>query len=255
MASISRNEYVRMQKERQNQSSFQTQSTRVSYFSLKDDGDEAIVRFVYSNPDQLEIFTTHSVTIDGKFRRVNCLREPGTPVHTCPLCESGQNPQNRTYIKLIEYTRGEDGTVTYSPKIWERSASYVNILTGLFEEYGDLSNCVFKIKRSGERGSMQTTYSIMFGNPTIYNEQVYPKDFSAFENYKILGGPLLEKNYNELKEILGDAAEVEETVIGTSTVQSDPLPFGNNQQTRTTETQNNWQYNQPYTTGQQRIKY
>ena len=244
MATISRNEYVRMQQERQ---SVPTQSTtRVSYFSLRDDGDEAIVRFAYSDPDQLEIFTTHSVTIDGKFRRVNCLRDPGTPVDTCPLCASGQNPQNRTYIKLIEYVRNEDGSITGVPKIWERPDSYVQMLTNLFTEYGDISDCIFKVKRSGERGSMQTTYSIMFGNPQIYNATLYPKDFSAFDNYKILGGPLLDKSFNELREILGDAAEVENTVIGTPTIQSDPTPYSPQ---RTTAPQ------MQQFTGQQRIRY
>ena len=245
MATISRNEYIKMQQDRQTAASA-SNGPRVSYFSLKDDGDEAIVRFAYSDPDQLEILTTHSVTIDGKFRRVNCLREPGAPVSTCPLCASGQNPQNRTYIKLVEYVRNEDGTITGVPKIWERPASYVQILTNLFTEYGDISDCIFKVKRSGERGSMQTTYSIMFGNPSIYNATLYPKDFSAFENYKILGGPLLDKNYNELKEILGDAAEVEDTVIGTSSVQSDSLPFGNNTWSNTP---------QSGTTGQRRVTY
>lgn len=246
MATISRNEYVRMQQERQNNA--QPTYQRVSYFSLKDDGDEAIVRFAYTDPDQLQIFTTHSVSIDGRFRRVNCLREPGAPLDTCPLCASGQSPQNRTYIKLIEYVRNEDGTITGVPKIWERPASYVQILTNLFAEYGDISECVFKVKRSGERGSMQTTYSIMFGNPTIYNATLYPKDFSAFENYKILGGPLLDKNYNEIKEIMGE--EVEETVIGTTETTTQPAQqFG---QTRVTQ--------QPPIsnggfTGQQRIRY
>jgi hypothetical protein len=211
MAYLSREEFLKAQQERQERANAprQTQSqTRVGFFGLKNDGDEAIVRFAYSNPDEIEVFTTHAVTIDGKFRKVNCLRTFKDPIDNCPLCAAGQSFQQRVYIKLIEYVRNEDGSITPTPKVWERSASYVQILTNLFTEYGDISDCIFKIKRSGAKGDVNTTYSILFGNPSIYNSQLYPKDFSAFENYKILGGPLMDKNYNELKELVSDAAEV-----------------------------------------------
>lgn len=212
MAYLSREEFLKMQQERQERANTprqtQPQASRVGFFGLKDDGDEAIVRFAYSNPDEIEVFTTHAVTINGKFRKVNCLRTFKDPIDNCPLCAAGQNFQQRVYIKLIEYVRNDDGTITPTPKVWERSSSYVQILTNLFTEYGDISDCVFKIKRAGAKGDMKTTYSIMFGNPSIYNSQLYPKDFSAFENYKILGGPLMDKNYDELKELVSDAAEV-----------------------------------------------
>lgn len=209
MSTISRNEFLQMQQERAERQNSFTNRPRVSYFGLKDDGDEAIVRFAYSSPDELEIFTTHQVTIDGRFRRVNCLRGPKEPLDNCPLCASGQNYQNRVYLKLVEYVRNEDGTITPTAKVWERPVSYLQIISNLFSEYGDISDCVFKVKRSGERGSMQTTYNIMFGNPTIYNAQLYPKDFSAFEGYEILGGPLMNKTFTEMQELVSDAAEVE----------------------------------------------
>lgn len=240
MAYLSHDEYLKMQKERAERSSNQSQprSQRVSYFSLKDDGDEAIVRFAYSDPSQLEVFTTHNVTIDNRFRRVNCLRSFGEPVAKCPLCESGQNPQQRTYIKLIEYSRAEDGSIVATPKIWERPASYLQILGNLFTEYGNISECVFKIRRSGERGSLQTTYSILFGNPSIYNSDLYPRDFSAFDNYSVVGGPLMDKTFEEMKELVQDSGEVEHTTIGTTqptnTHQPQASVYGYNPQSTTT---------------------
>ncbi|MBQ6627872.1 MAG: hypothetical protein IJH65_03480 [Methanobrevibacter sp.] len=118
---ISREEFLKRQKERQERASnFQNQGPRVSYFSLKEDGDEAVVRFAYNNQEELysDIFPTHQVTIDGKFRRVKCLRENyNSPLSDCPLCVSGTPVSERFYIKLIEYTRNEAGEIEITPKV------------------------------------------------------------------------------------------------------------------------------------------
>ena len=199
MAFISREEFLKMQADReQRQETRQSQGPRVGYFSLRDDGDEAIVRFVYNDPSEFEVYTVHPVTIDGKFRKVNCINDLRLGVHSCPLCAAGVQLQQRFYISLIEYTRDENGNIVPQARIWERPASYMQILTNLFTEYGPLCDNVFKVKRSGARGDMQTSYSIMFGNPSIYNEQLYPKDFSAFENYSPLGTAIIDKNELEL---------------------------------------------------------
>ena len=199
MAFISREEFLKMQADReQRQETRQSQGPRVGYFSLRDDGDEAIVRFVYNDPSEFEVYTVHPVTIDGKFRKVNCINDLRLGVHSCPLCAAGVQLQQRFYIRLIEYTRDENGNIVPQARIWERPASYMQILTNLFTEYGPLCDNVFKVKRSGARGDMQTSYSIMFGNPSIYNEQLYPKDFSAFENYSPLGTAIIDKNELEL---------------------------------------------------------
>ncbi len=203
MAYLTRDQYLQQLAERSNGKSQQRQY--VSYFGLKDDGDEAVVRFAYSDPSQFDVYTVHPVTVDGKFRKVNCLRGFHDPVEKCPLCEAGEPVQNKIYIKLIKYERAEDGsTINIVPCVWERPASYITILNNLFSEYGDISDCVFKIRRSGERGSLQTTYSIMFANPSVYNSQLYKKDFSAFEDYNVLGTAVLDKSYKEIvTEILG----------------------------------------------------
>ena len=51
------------------------------------------------------------------------------------------------------------------------------------DEYGDLRDVVFKIKRRGARGSLQTTYDILPANSNIYKEEIYKKDFSCFNNF------------------------------------------------------------------------
>jgi len=219
MPYISREEFLKRQKERQERAaSFQNQGPRVSYFSLKNDGDEAVVRFAYSSPDELytDIFPTHQTTIDGKFRRVKCLRESyNSPISDCPMCAAGVPVNERFYIKLIEYTRNDSGEIEITPKIWERPTSYVSTLNGFFDEYGDISEMVFKVKRSGEKGSLQTTYSVLPANQKIYNESLYPADFSAFNDYQIVGGALTSKTPEEMEELLGNSKPEEK---------DDPVP-------------------------------
>lgn len=212
MGFISREEFLKQQEEKQSKASFASgDGPRVGYFSLKNDGDEAVVRFCYDDPDQFDIMTTHQTTIEGKFRRVNCLRESfkDSP-DSCPMCAAGVPVQQRFYIKLLEYTRDDNNNVVAQPKIWERPTSYVTILSNLFSEYGDISDSVFKIKRSGEKGSLQTTYSIMLANPSVYNSDKYPKNNAAFDGYNVLGGAVLDKSFDELKEMVGE--KTEETV-------------------------------------------
>ena len=203
MALLSKEEFMKMQEEKQSQRQEYSGERRnyVSYFGLKDDGDEAIVRFV-SDPEEFEVYTVHPTTVDGKFRKVNCINDLNVGVHSCPLCEAGVQLQNRFYIKLIEYTRDEQGNIIPQAKIWERPTSYIQRLVNLYTEYGSLKDNVFKIKRNGSKGDMKTDYVMMFLNPSIYNEQLYVKDFSAFENYSPLGTAILDKTADEMKALL-----------------------------------------------------
>ena len=211
MSYISREEFLKRQKERQERAAnFQNQGPRVGYFSLKNDGDEAIVRFAYTSPDELysDIFPTHQVNIDGKFRRIKCLRESyNSPIADCPLCLSGTPVNERFYIRLVEYSRDENGEIEVTPKVWDRPTSYVSTLNGFFDEYGDITDMVFKIKRVGEKGSLKTTYSILPANQKIYNESLYPRDFSGFEGYDIVGAALVNKTAEEMQELVSGKAE------------------------------------------------
>ena len=58
----------------------QSSGNSFDFFTLRNDGDEAIVRFRYQNTAQFKIFTVHDVELvnNGRKsrRKVNCLREP-----------------------------------------------------------------------------------------------------------------------------------------------------------------------------------
>lgn len=175
---------------------------QVGFFSLKNDGDEAVVRIMHDNTASFDLVTTHPIQIGNKYRRVNCIRDPRDPMDNCPLCKSGAKVQQRFYIHLIQYVKDEQGNIIPQAKIWERSASYAVTIKNLIDEYGPLSDCIFKIRRNGEAGSMNTTYSILYGNPQVYRPEFYPKDESLFEGYSVVGGAVMDKNFEELSEFI-----------------------------------------------------
>lgn len=169
------------------------------YFSLTNDGDEAIVRFMYDSVEDFEILAVHPITVDGKFRKISCLREGfNDDVNKCPLCASGEKIQQKFYIHLIQYVRDNDGKVVPQAKVWERSTEYAKRLKNLMNEYGPLSDCIFKIRRNGVKGSMDTTYDIMFGSPNVYTNELYPKKSEMFENYSVLGTQVMDKNFDDI---------------------------------------------------------
>ena len=254
---MSYEEYMRAQREYQErrESGTTTTTPRVGFFSLKD-GGETFIRFAFSSPAELKIYTTHQTTINGKFRRVACLRTFKEPISNCPLCAAGDKIQTKVYLPLIEYTRDENENLKAEAKIWERSVSYLQNLADFAEDYGDLRSVVFKVKRRGAK--LDTVYNLLPANPQIYNEELYVKDFSAFEGYDVLGGPLLNYDFDKMKELAGNLSNGE-------TFTPDVLPFPVEQEHATVEyvapdiTRTNVEYKAPDITltsgGQRRIKY
>ena len=174
----------------------------VGFFTLKNDGDEAIVRFMHDNTSSFDIVAVHPVNVDGKYRKVNCIRDARDPLDKCPLCNAGVKIENRFYIHLIQYDKDQQGNIVPSAKIWDRSLQYATQLATMINEYGPLSECVFKIKRNGAAGSMDTTYNIMYANPQVYRPELYPKREDLFEGYKTIGTIVMDKNYDELSTFI-----------------------------------------------------
>lgn len=179
------------------------QKSNVGYFnSLKDDGDEAVVRFAYSSPAEFDLVTVHNVQVGDKWRKVSCLRNANDPIDTCPLCAKGEKVLYKFYVKLVEYTTNEMGQVVATPKIWERPVSFAKTLKSYFDEYGNLSDCVFKVKRHGIKGSLQTTYDIMFANPMIYKPEIYVKNFDDFKNFDLVHHSYMNKSFEDLTQFV-----------------------------------------------------
>lgn len=171
---------------------------RIGYFSLKNHGDEAIIRIMHDSTDSFEIVSTHQIEVNGKYRRINCARTPFEPVDNCPICATGKNAQQRFYMHLIQYSKNEAGQIVAEPKIWERPVSFATTIKNLITNYGPLSESIFKIHRNGAARAMDTTYDIMYMPPNQFPENIYPKMKDAFDGYSVIGTAVMNRSVEDI---------------------------------------------------------
>ena len=180
----------------------------VGFFTLKNDGDEAVVRFMCDSTDDFDIQMVHNITIGNKYRKVACLRDPRDPLNKCPFCEVGENIATRFFIRLLQYTKVADpqtGNTIIVPKamIWERATNYAKTLKSYLDNYGPLSDIICKIIRHGAAGDMKTTHQIVPNlSKQIYRDDIYVKDPTLFGTFETLGTFVMNKNYNEMSDFL-----------------------------------------------------
>lgn len=221
MAKYTFNQYEEMEKENPSQS-----KNFVTFFSLPNDGDEAIVRFPYHSLDELELASVHTVEVGKGTRNVSCLRGSAKePLESCPLCAEGIPVRTRVFIRVLQYVKDETGKVTPVGKVFERAvrSDFVTSLKSMFEEYGDITDIIFKIKRKGAKGDVNTTYSLVPANPAVYKPEIYVPDFSAFEGFTLFKYFILDKDATEMNTYLETGSfpkpVVEETTAEKPTVQ------------------------------------
>ena len=166
----------------------------VGFFSLKDDGDQTIVRFLIDSTADLDIHVVHDIQLGDKYRKVECIREnPSDPLDNCPLCAAGMPSKARAFIHMIQYTPEGPKAV-----IWEKTLSWVSeSLIPLLKEYGPLSDHLFKVVRHGKARDLRTTYNILFAPPTSCPPEQYPKD-DLFGDFKVCGSFVMDKTADEL---------------------------------------------------------
>lgn len=177
-----------------------TEGYSVEFFKIND-GEEAIVRFIEDSVENFELLSVHSLNLISGFRMVSCLRSPNEPFEKCPLCASGKDLKNRFYVKLVHYTRNPDGSISATPKIWDRPVSFAHTIKEYLGNYGPLSNIMCKIVRHGT--GLETKYEIIPNlNPQMYSESIYPKDaMGAFATTKALGTMVIDAPYNDVQYI------------------------------------------------------
>ena len=61
-------------------------STKIGFFKMKNDKDEALVRFNVSSLEELQFATVHQLGAAQKWMKVSCLNPVGSYQDTCPLC-------------------------------------------------------------------------------------------------------------------------------------------------------------------------
>lgn len=202
----------------------------VGYFKLIDDGDEALVRFDYTNPSELMLAHVHDEPVaNNKHRRVLCLRENARDdMSKCPLCARGDKYFAKVYLKLIEYSRNEQGRIDVHAKIWERPASFSDTIAEYINTYGGLHDVVFKIKRVGAKGSKDTQYIMTpLPSPMYSEDKGYVKDFSDFEDFKLYPHSFLSKSKEDIEEYIrtGDFPFHKKSEDETTTTTVEPTPL------------------------------
>jgi hypothetical protein len=128
-----------------------------SFFSLKDDGDVARVRFMYNSMEDVVGYAVHEVEIDGKKRYVNCLRSYNEPKSKCPFCNANSFQRAKLYIPMYDIDEEE-------VKIWERGKNFFAKMSALCARYSNASTPLvahtFDVERHGKKGDTSTTYEI-----------------------------------------------------------------------------------------------
>ena len=132
------------------------------FFSLKDDGDTAEVRFMYNNIDDVQGMSVHEikeVNSEGKEvkRFVNCLREYNQPIDDCPFCAAHIPVQAKLFVPV--YDVASDTT-----KTWQRGKKFFSKISHLCSRYSKkgepLVSHIFEITRVGKAGDQTTTYEV-----------------------------------------------------------------------------------------------
>lgn len=160
------------------------------FFTLVNDKDTAIVRFLHTEAD-FEApgkvwFIVHEVTINGKKRWVNCEEESD-----CPLCRAGNYAKFRLFLQLIDKRDGKQ-------KIWERGRNFVSKLTGIMERKGPLYNRPYEIERVGKKGDSDTDYNLY----DLDKDDKTLEDLPEATQLLAPGGFILQASYDDMFDML-----------------------------------------------------
>lgn len=137
---------------------FEEKSGKVGWFKLETDGDSALVRFLNTNVDDLEVYEVHKVEIDGYTKAIRCKGE------NCPMCLAGNRSQLRVWLPLENLDN--DGVV----EMWERGKNDIQAIIGLIDENGNLNERDYKIKRTGRKGDKKTTYQYFYKDREVRDD-------------------------------------------------------------------------------------
>lgn len=121
----------------------------ISFFSLKNDRESTVVRFLHEGEDDLDWHIVHEVDIQGKRRKVKCTEEGD-----CPLCVAGNRPQLKIFLQLIDQREPD------KVKVWERGRTFIPVVMSFIQRYGSLCAQPVEIERLGKPRDTNTTYQL-----------------------------------------------------------------------------------------------
>lgn len=128
-----------------------------NYFSLKDDGDKASVRFMYETVDDVDAHNCHKVKLANGYEQwVECLREYNDPEENCPLCAAHDKSKLIFWIPVYNLDKNEAELWQRGWKFWKEQLS-----TLMMEKGQPFCGNTFIIERHGIKGDQETTYDII----------------------------------------------------------------------------------------------
>lgn len=165
------------------------QGKSFEYFSLKDDKDTAVVRFLYDSLEELDWYVVHEVQINGKKRWLKCTED-----EVCPQCRAAQKPKLKLFLQL------EDDRDPGVLKIWERGQNFIPKMVGLLERYGTLIDRKVEVERDGKAGDKRTKYHLY----PLDAEEDFDIEDITIEKIDLVGenGFILEKSIEDMERIL-----------------------------------------------------
>lgn len=202
--------------------------TKIGFFKLSEDKEEALVRFNVNSLDSLQFATIHQLGASTKWMKVSCLNPVGSYDNSCPFCAAVAGGDKnigkaakRVFVQLmVSYKDTATGQWAAAiPVIWERPAGFSRELATMLNDYGALTEKVFKITRNGAKGDVKTTYSVSY-IPLFDNPDTVSNDFSAFTNFNIAKHSYWEKTADEINTFLntGSFPEVVRNNAATSEI-------------------------------------
>lgn len=159
----------------------------INFFSLKNDRETAVVRFLHEGEDDLDWYIIHEAEIQGKQRKVKC-----TEQGDCPLCLAGNRPQLKIFMQLID--KREPDKV----KVWERGRTFIPIIMSFMQRYGSLSAQPVEVERLGKPGDTKTTYQLY----ALDKDNKTLQDLPQREQLAQENGFILVKNNADLQAIV-----------------------------------------------------
>jgi hypothetical protein len=172
------------------------------FFQLADDGDVAVVRFLYDQEDgsDIDYYLVHEVEVDGKKRYVACLgldNDGNLHPDNCPLCAAGYKRIEKLFLQV--YVEADDAV-----KTWDRGKTFVSKITSYINRYGSLVSQAFEIERKGKKGDKKTSYEMF----PMEKDSAVLEDFP--EKQELLGTFILDLGAEEMDMILDGSFTLED---------------------------------------------
>lgn len=173
-----------------------------NYFSLKDDGDTAKIRFLINDINDLEGVAVHEVQVGDRTMDVECLRAYNEPVDKCPLCAANYKQNAKLFIPVYDEGSKES-------KIWTRGRTFFKKLSSLAARFNPLVSTLFEVERIGKKGDTSTDYQ-------CFNLKTDGSTVTDFPEVNAEGTCFQTKTYEELQNYLQTGMfETEQVARGT----------------------------------------